>query len=289
MLDVGSIPSLEPVDGKKHPVKNWTSCLLSYNGNTVDFTVNNYYQMLIDLGYIPSYSTLREDYVNNINLHYNKEEGVYYAVLCNSVANNRSYPLMLMQSADLATWTPRAYLGKTIDAGEIAAIYKNGIAYVVYRRISNNGIWYVVYDVTNDTELSSGKFPVSKELLTKPDCFEFDNNIYMACNIDPSVYGDLLYYDSYYKDARQEIAIYKVVNGVPKFFRRVNNPTGLNYYSFMETPPMYATQSSTTPMYAQGAIYVAFSEDRRHLFRRQFAQVSFADVTALFADFSRIV
>ena len=37
-----------------------------------------------------------------------------------------------------------------------------------------------------------------------------------------------------------------------------------------------------------GAIYIAFSEDRRHLYRRQIAQVSFADVTALFADNGRI-
>jgi ABC-type proline/glycine betaine transport system permease subunit len=35
-------------------------------------------------------------------------------------------------------------------------------------------------------------------------------------------------------------------------------------------------------------IYIAFSEDKRHLYRRQIAQVSFADVTALFADFGRI-
>lgn len=56
----------------------------------------------------------------------------------------------------------------------------------------------------------------------------------------------------------------------------------------METPPMYAESSSAGPMYAQGAIYLAFSEDRRHLYRRQIAQVSFADVTALFADNGRI-
>lgn len=291
ILDVSSIPSLEPVDGKKHPVKNWTSCLLSYNGNTVDFSLNNYRQMLVDMGYMSTYiAGSTNDYVDNINIHYNKEESIYYAVLCGAAAtNSQSLPLVLMQSTDMATWSPKAYLGKTVDAGEIAAIYKDGIAYVVYRRMSQNGIWYVVYDVTNDTELSSGQFPVSKELLSKPDCFEFDDNVYMACNIDPFAYGELLYYSNYSHDSRQEIAIYKVVNGVPKFFRRVNNPTGLNYYSFMETPPMYATESSTTPMYAQGAIYVAFSEDRRHLYRRQFAQVSFADATALFADNGRII
>ena len=286
-MDVDSIPSLTPVDGKKHPVKNWTTCLLSYNGNTVDFTVNNYRQMLVDMGYASTYIASTLDAIDNVNFHYDKTEGIYYAVLCGAQSSSQILPIVLMESADLSSWSPMAYLGINTDADEIGAIYKEGIVYVAYRTYTH-GMNYVVYDVEHNTLISSGKFPTSNDMRSKPDVFTFDNNVYMAVNVDPSVYGDLTAYQAYYVDARQEIAIYKVVDGVPKFFRRVNNPTGIDYFSFMETPPMYATQSSVKPMYAQGAIYVAFSEDRRHLYRRQLAQVSFADVTALFADFGRI-
>jgi len=276
------------INAVNEAVNNWTGCRLSYNNAIVDLSLNNYRQMLVDVGYMSTYIAGTKDYLDNINIHYNKEESIYYAVLCGAAATNKqNLPLVLMQSADLATWSPKAYLGLTIDAGEIAAIYKDGIAYVVYRRMSA-GMGYIVYDVNNSTILSSGNFPTSGELLSKPDCFIFDDNVYMAVNVDPSVYGGVGYPKQYMTDARQEIIIYKIVNDVPKFFKRVCNPTGLQYFSFMETPPMYAESSSAGPMDAQGAIYLAFSEDRRHLYRRQIAQVSFADVTALFADNGRI-
>lgn len=83
------------------------------------------------------------------------------------------------------------------------------------------------------------------------------------------------------------IYIYKIVDNTPILFRVVCNPTGLQYFSFMETPTeMVGTPP--LPVYEHGTIYIAFSEDKRHLYRRQIAQVSFADVTALFADFGRI-
>lgn len=268
-------------------VKNWTGCQLSYNNTIVDFSLNNYRQMLVDVGYMSTYLASNKDYVDNINIHYNKEEGIYYAVLCGAGAtNSQNLPLVLMQSTDLATWSPKAYLGLTIDAGEIAAIYKDGIAYVVYRRMSA-GMGYIVYDVNNSTILSSGNFPTSGQLLSKPDCFTFDNDVYMAINIDPSIFGNALNVVSYKHDARNQIAIYKIVDNTPILFRVVCNPTGLQYFSFMETPTeMVGTPP--LPVYEHGAIYIAFSEDRRHLYRRQIAQVSFADVTALFADFGRI-
>lgn len=271
---------------------NYKTCLLAYTANgtshSVDFTKNNYRQMLVDMGYADSYVASTSDGVDNINIHYDKTESIYYAVFCASKNSSESLPLVLMQSSDMETWSPKAYLGKKNDANEIAAIYMSGIAYVCYRTFSH-GMNYLVYDVANSVELSSGVFPVSKDLLSKPDCFSFDNSVFMAVNVDPSVYLRAQNYNRFYLDSRQEINIYRLIGGTPKFFRKVNNPTGLQYYSFMETPPMYATAQSTSPMWQQGAIYVAFSEDRRHLYRRQIAQVSFADVTALFAEFGRIV
>ena len=272
-------------------VSNWKTCRLQYSaGGTdydVDFNINNYRQMIYRLGYVDSYVTSAADAVDNINLHYDSDNEIYYAVITTS--QNNEMPLVLMSSEDMATWEPVANLGcASYKAGEISAIYKGGIAYVAYRTF-DNGMRYIVYDVTNSTVLSEGAFPVSKDLLSKPDTFTFGNGVYMAVNVDPSAYGGVVGYNSLYLDARDEIAIYKIVDGAPKFFRRISNPTGIQYFSFMETPPEYATSSSTTPMRYHGAIYLAFSEDRRHLYRRQIGQMSFVDATALFVDSNRII
>lgn len=268
--------------------RNWVTCRLSYDvsgtSHDVDFTINNYRQMLTDVGYASSYVASTKDCVDNINLHYDSVGGKYYAVICGAQSSSQTtMPIVLMESSDMATWTPRACVGNG-DASEIEAIYKDGIAYVVYRTIGH-GMKYVIYDVTNSQTLNSGSFSVDPNLLSKPDVFTFRSGVFMAVNVDPSVFGEILGYNSYGLDARSEIAIYEIVNNAPVFFRRVCNPTGINYFSFCETPPMYATSSSTTPMRAQGAIYMGFSEDRRHLYRRQIAQMSFVDATPLFANY----
>lgn len=273
--------------------RSYTSCLLSYpyNGNTkvVDYTLNNYRQMLVDMGYVSTYQPSTADAADNINLHYDAALG-YYAVIGAPQGSNQ--PIVLMQSADMATWSPVAYLGVSAQAGEIEAVYKDGIVYVCYRN-NNGGMKYLIYDVDNSTLIKHGLLSAvsltgdNMELLSKPDCFTFDNNVYMAINIDPSIFGNALNVVSYKHDARNQIAIYKIVDNIPILFRVVCNPTGLQYFSFMETPTeMVGTPP--LPVYEHGAIYIAFSEDRRHLYRRQIAQVSFADVTALFADNGRI-
>ena len=268
-------------------VNNWKTCRLSYNNTTVDFTANNYRQMLVDMGYTPTYIASTSDAVDNINIHYDKTEGIYYAVLCMA---NSAFPLVMMQSSDLATWSPRANLGASYAGNEIAATYKDGIAYVIWRIASNSSRNYIqwrIYDVANSTLINEGEVAGTKEIASKPDCFIFNNEVYMAANVNPSVFGEISKYDYYTTDARSEIAIYKIVDGIPVFFKRVCNPTGIDYFSFMEINPICAS-GQTLPIVAQNSIYVAFSEDRRHLYRRQIAQVSFADVTALFADNGRI-
>lgn len=266
-------------------VNNWKTCRLSYNNTTVDFTVNNYRQMLVDMGYTPTYIASTADAVDNINIHYDKTEGIYYAVLCHA---NSAFPLVMMQSTDLATWSPRANLGTSYTANEIEAIYKNGIAYVAWRTASSQMRWRI-YDVANSTLLGEGVFPGTKEILSKPDVFTFNGNVYMAVNVNPSVYGEMSGVKVYTADARSQIAIYKVIGNTIKLFRQVCNPTGINYFSFMEINENYPAEVSQAPVIGQGSIYIAFSEDRRHFYRRQLAQISFADVTALFADFDRIV
>jgi hypothetical protein len=269
-------------------VNNWKTCMLSYiaGGTThnVDFTVNNYRQMLVDMGYTPTYIASIADVVDNINIHYDKTEGIYYAVLCH---NKSAFPLIMMQSTDLATWSPKANLGASYSANEIEAIYKNGIAYVAWRTESSQMRWRI-YDVTNSTILGEGVFPGTKGILSKPDVFTFNGNVYMAVNVNPSVYGEVGPVNSYTRDARSQIAIYKVIGNTIKLFRQVCNPTGINYFSFMEINENYPAEVSQAPVIGQGSIYVAFGEDRRHFYRRQLAQISFADVTALFADFGRV-
>lgn len=275
--------------------KSFTGCILKYiyegSEKTVDFTANNYRQMLADLGYVTSYKASTADGIDNINIHYDQSIG-YYAVFCAPQGSNQ--PIILIHSEDMATWSPIASFGISAQAGEISAIYKEGVVYVCYRN-NNGGMKYLIYDVDNLTLLKHELLsPCSlsgntNELLSKPDTFMFDNEVYIAINVAPSIYGKISNVYSYKHDGRSQIAIYKIVNNTPILFRTVCNPTGLQYFSFMETPPMYDTQHSTGPIFAQGAIYCAFSEDKRHLYRRQIAQVSFADVTALFADFGRIV
>jgi hypothetical protein len=274
-------------------VCDYVTCKLQYTADNVDydvdFTLNNYRQMIYRLGYADSYIASAYDYCANINLHYDAATGKYYILQCTSL-NNVTLPLVLLESEDMASWYPVAKVGDDC-AEEIAAIYRNGILYASYRCAENSGrgMRYLVYDVANDAELSSGQFPGTGDVYSKPDCFTFGYGVYMAVNVDPTVFGPLLYPMSYTTDARQEIVIYKVVGGVPKYFRRLCNPTGINYFSFMESNPIYAQQSSTVPMYAQSSIYIGFSEDRRHIYRRQIAQMSFADVTALFADNGRVI
>lgn len=266
-------------------VNNWKTCRLSYNGNTVDFTKNNYRQMLVDMGYTPTYIASTTDGADNVNIHYDKTEGIYYAVLCGA---DSAFPLVMMQSTDLATWSPRANLGTSYTANEIEAIYKNGVAYVAWRTASSQMRWRI-YDVANSTLLGEGVFPGTKEILSKPDVFTFNGNVYMAVNVNPSVYGYASGAKVYTTDARFQIAIYKVIGNTIKLFRQVCNPTGINYFSFMEINENYPAEVAQAPVIGQCSIYIAFSEDRRHFYRRQLAQISFADVTALFADFGRIV
>jgi hypothetical protein len=188
---------------------------------------------------------------------------------------------MLMQSEDMDTWSPVEKIGES-DAGEISAVYKDGKVYAVYRTFTN-GMRWLVYDVENHQTVSEGQFPVSKGtqgIVSKPNTFLFNGDVYMAVNSDPEVFGPNNNYTVYTTIARQQIAMYKVVDGVPKFFRKVNNPTGFNYFSFCE---------AESEISGQGSIFVAFCEDRRHLYRRQFANVSFADVTALFVNNGRII
>ena len=250
---------------------NYTTCQLRYTDknkekHNVDYTINNFRKMIVDLGYYDNYIASTKDAYNNINLQYDKESDLYYAfVTTNNEKTN--LPFILMQSNDMATWSPVTSLGNSYGAGEIATIIKEGVAYISYRTFSNGTKW-LIYNLEDNNIISEGSFNECKNVQSKPDTFTFRNDVYMAVNVYPSVYGNQFNYDPY--TVRQEINIYKIVNNKPEFFRKVYNPDGINYFSFCEAP--------------NGRIYLSFSEDRRHLYKRLFSNVSFVDATDLFKE-----
>lgn len=248
---------------------NYVTCRLKYvdsnhKEHNVDYTINNYRKMLVDMGYSNTYIASTNDAYDNINLQYEQETDLYYALVAtNTSATN--LPFVLMKSEDMATWTPVASMGNSFGAGEISMILKEGVAYVAYRTFSN-GMRWLVFDLTNNTIISVGHFEECRNVLSKPDTFTFGKDVFMAVNVYPSVYGTNYTLDPY--SIRQEINIYKIVKGKPEFFRKVYNPDGINYFSFCES--------------SNGRIYLGFSEDRRHLYKRMFSNMSFVDVTELF-------
>ena len=114
-----------------------------------------------------------------------------------------------MQSNDMATWSPVTSLGNSYGAGEIATIIKEGVAYICYRTFSNGTKW-LIYNLEDNNITSEGSFNECKNVQSKPDTFTFRNDVYMAVNVYPSIYGNHFNYDPY--TVRQEINIYKMGN-----------------------------------------------------------------------------
>ena len=267
-------------------------CKLQYTVNGVEhivrFSIENYRQMLVDMGYVSTYYAPVYDGFDNNCIIYDSASDKYYDLIGTVSSGGFSLPLILLESADMSTWSLKARIGTQLwKANEIKGVIKDGKLYASFREVkTTNALNWIVYDIGNDIVVSSGTFNTGY-VTSRPYTFIFNNNIYMVINMTPSVYGSIT--NTYYNvdDMRTEVNIYKIVNDVPVFMRRVCNPTGLNYHCWEEIPP-YTAPNNTSPMTAYGGVYCAFSEDRRLLFRRMFSQVSFGDVTALFADNRRI-
>lgn len=133
----------------------------------------------------------------------------------------------------------------------------------------------------------TGEMYLCETSMSRPYTFTFANDVYMAVNLDPTVYGLFTNATEYVHQARTEIGLYKIINNTPVLMRRIANPTGLHYYAMCETPPLIP-DGSTAPLYKQDSIYMTFSEDRRRLYHRAFGNVSFVDITALFANNDRL-
>ncbi len=252
---------------------NYVTCKLRYTDilgkeHIVDYTLNNYRQMLVDIGYVSRFIESKYDYSDNLDVNYDQNSKMYYAVVAtNQNKQSEDLPLVLMNSSDMKYWYPVVNLESAYGAGEISTVKMDNILYVTYRTFTN-GMRWLVYDISSKKALSEGRFDECRNVLSKPDTFMFGQNVYMAVNVYPSVYGSNYRLDPY--TVRQEINIYKIVNGIPEFYRKVYNPDGINYFSFQEA--------------SNGRIYLAFSEDRRHLYKRLFSNVSFVDATDFFTE-----
>ena len=268
-------------------------CKLQYTVNGVEhivrFSIENYRQMLVDMGYVSTYYAPVYDGFDNNCIIYDSTSNKYYDLIGTVSSSGFSLPLILLESDDMHTWSLKARIGTQLwKANEIKGVIKDGKLYASFREVkTTNAISWIVYDIANNTVISSGTFNTGL-VVSRPYTFIFNKNVYMAINMPPTTFGHVINVNSNDTDTRTEVNIYKIVNDAPVFMRKVCNPTGLNYHCWEEVPP-YTASGKTSPMTGYGAVYCAFSEDRRLLFRRMFSQVSFGDVTALFADNGRIV
>lgn len=269
-----------------------TMCKLQYTANdvahNVRFSIANYRQMLVDMGYVSTYYAPVYDGYDNNCIIYDSASDKYYDLIGTVSSSGFSLPLILLESDDMHTWSLKARIGTQLwKANEIEGVIKDGKLYASIREVkTTNAISWIVYDIANNTIISSGTFNTGL-VVSRPHTFIFNRAVYMVVNTSPTIYGTIINMVSFELDTRTEVSIYKMVNDVPEFMRRVSNPTGINYHYWEEIPP-YTAPNKTSPMMGYGAVYCAFSEDRRLLFRRMFSQVSFGDVTALFADYNRI-
>ena len=253
-------------------------CNLSYNGNTVLFNMQNYRQMLADIGYASSYVAPEQASVDNNGICY--YDGTYYMVFNSNSIHETKLPLVLLTSNDGITWSPISTIGDGVYAGsEISIAYKDAKLYIASRD-ETHGIDWFVFDLSDNTVVSSGRFG-TWPICSRPYVFMFHTDVFMAVNFMPTWYGNFTGATRLTLDAREQVNIYKMVDDEPVLFRTVNNPEGINYHAWTPSPIVGT-------MYAQQSIYCAYSEDRRHLFRRQFGNVSVADVTALFVDFDKL-
>jgi hypothetical protein len=260
-----------------------TRCKLAYNDGTakeVEFTGNNYRQMIVDMGYKDTYGANTTYNIDNQSIIL--YEGVYYIVLCTYVRSvNKKYPLVLLSSTDLATWTVQKMLGTGLhSASEIKFTINGGKIYLIYRNQTSatqgdgtQGYFLCCYNMSD----GSAVYEIDNRslIMSLPAAFTFNGKSYLGCmnrpyNLSTSVALTYPYY-------RQQFDFYEAnENGVDYKFS-LYNPNGLNYPVFLTIPAN--TSYATTP---NDSLYMAFSEDRRNLNFRQIGNVTLVNITSLF-------
>jgi hypothetical protein len=166
-----------------------TQCKLSYNDGTaklVEFTGNNYRQMLVDMGFRDAYVASGTYNMDNQSIVlYN---GAYYIVLCTYMRsdNSNKYPLVLLSSSDLATWTVQKMLGTSLhSASEVKFTINDGKIYLIYRNQTSstqndgaNGYYLCCYNMADGSAVYEENHVAA--IMSLPAAFTFNGKSYLA-------------------------------------------------------------------------------------------------------------
>ncbi len=259
-----------------------TRCKLSYNNTTVEFTIENYRQMLVDMGYASTYVAPAKPTQDNTNIYYT--DGLYYIVMCGHIVGTSSeFPLVLISSPDLETWTVVRRLGtKTHKACEISMTIIDGVTYLCYRyqldrdgtTSGNYGYRLCAYDSAG-TEL----YDIFKNsyIISCPIVFQVNGKVWCGYNELPNIDGGIANFT--HPNGRQQMAFYRMYKDGVDYAFSVENPTGINYPWSLIVPRLDDNQ---TPVKNLDRLYFAFTEDRRNLKYRQVGNVSLSNMTSIF-------
>ena len=263
----------------------YTRCHLVSGNSEVEFTGDNYRQMLADMGWTSSKVSITKPSVDCTAIYHTGSK--YYVVMCGFTVRgeNTELPLVLLESTDLATWTVVSRLGTSVHkASEIRCVVLNSKVYVVYRRIVNatnqastgNGYGIGVYSLADGSALNEKI--IYSYIQSLPIICHANGSVWFGFNETPYMSGKPS--DVSYPYGRQQMAIYKVRNDDDSLLYQysVESPTGINYPTLIT---VYGKKSSTIISNID-RVYMAWSEDRRNLNYRQINNVCIANVTSVF-------
>jgi hypothetical protein len=211
-----------------------TRARLSYNDTTVEFTINNYRQMLYTLGLTSSYKESGLIYQDNTCIVVDRDNNCYYVVLCSAQGNtgsNLTYPLVLLKSHDLKLWEYVGALdnGTAFSAYEMQAVIKNEKLYLVYRhQPAPEGFGCVIANMSDLSTIFKREWSTGC-VLARPCCFDVNGEVYITFNTNPCVFAimDEVNQDRWARRSQQ--SVFKFVDDIPVFQFNIANPVGFNY------------------------------------------------------------
>lgn len=211
-----------------------TRARLTYNDTTVEFTINNYRQMLYALGLTSSYKESGQIYQDNTCIVVDRDNNCYYVVLCSaqgSTGANIAFPLVLLKSYDLKLWEYIGALdnGTAFSAYEMQAVIKNEKLYLVYRhQPAPEGFGCVIADMSDLSTIFKREWNVGC-VLSRPCCFDVNGEVYITFNTNPCVFAimDEVNQDRWARRSQQ--SVFKFVDDIPVFQFNIANPVGFNY------------------------------------------------------------
>lgn len=157
-------------------------CKLSFNGNVVDWTWNNYIRMVNALYGYSFDETLQSRFTLEI-AKIVKYAGYYYSVIAHqctgdSFVNETNVPYILIRTIDGEIWEPIAKLDIEATSAECEIVVKNELVYLAFRN-RLNGTYYGVFNFEGTAIKTMTQLDVTP---SKPSIFEYMGNAYIAYN-----------------------------------------------------------------------------------------------------------